>query len=376
MRQNVFVLGATGKVGRELLGQIAGRDVPELRKHENPTIVIGLADSQHFIVREGGFSQEFLQQFAATKQRVGEIIGSVPHIPEDITLIPSHMADCGYGEELVYADVTGEKESAKDFHLKIIKDTTSKIATANKNPVGLFDYETYKTLTADPTRYRYSATTMAGLGAVPWLSERHTIGDRVHQIDASLSGTLGFITDALSQGRSLSDAIKHAQYLGFTEPDFRDDLNGIDVARKLTILAREAGYSVNIHDIQITPFLPPEYFQISDPQECLAAIESDLDQKMSENLLDTQWNKKSKRYLASLLFDENDQLKLSVGTTLVDLDSPFARLHGTDNYIQVITDMYTDKKPYRLQGPGAGLEITASVLRRDLVNLQSSISRF
>ncbi len=378
MRQNVFILGATGNVGREIIQQIAQQDVPEWQRHKNPTVVVGLADSQNFAINTGGFSREFLQHFASTRQRVGDVMGAEKHGPEGNSNMLQTMEGKGYGEDMVYIDVTGEKETARDLHLNIIKNTKSQIATANKNPVGLYDYNTYQELTKDPTRYQYSATAMAGLGAVPWLSERHTIGDRIHRIDASLSGTLGFITDEMSKGMKLSNAIMEAKKRGYTEPDFRDDLNGIDVARKLTILAREAGFPIGFNDIAITSFLPQEYFMITDPQDCLERIGKNLDEPYADNAKSTlKSHAQTYRYLASLRWSGgNSKPELRVGTEAVSLESPFARLHGTDNFIQVVTDMYTEAKPYRLQGPGAGLDITASVLRRDLLRLQSSVARF
>ncbi len=381
MRQNVCIIGATGKVGRELIAQIAEQDVAELKRHKNPTVVVGLADSQSVAINTGGFTQEFLKQFASTKQRVGEIVGAKKHGVEGMGALPATMEGMGYGKDLAYIDATSERETARDLHLHIIRHTKSQIATANKNPVGLYNYDTYKELTKDPTRYRYSATAMAGLGAVPWLSERHTIGDRIHRIDASLSGTLGFITDAMAKGMKLSDAIIEARNKGYTEPDFRDDLNGVDVARKLTILAREAGYPVGFEDIIIDPFLPREYFDIADPEECLQQIREKLDQIYQLNSVEAvDLRGETYRYLASLrLVDApgtQRQVTLKVGTEAVLLRSSFARLEDTDNYIQVVTDKYTERKPYRLQGPGAGLDITASVLRRDLTLLQSSVARF
>ncbi len=381
MRQNVCIIGATGKVGRELIAQIAEQDVAELKRHKNPTVVVGLVDSQHIAINTGGFTQDFLQQFASTKQRIREVMGAEKHGPEGISTLPQIMESMGYGKDLAYIDATSEKEKARDLHLNIIRHTKSQIATANKNPVGLYDYDTYKELTRDPTRYRYSATAMAGLGAVPWLSERHTIGDRIHRIDASLSGTLGFITDAMAKGMKLSDAITEARKKGYTEPDFRDDLNGVDVARKLTILAREAGYPAEFEDICIDPFLPKEYFDIADPEECLQQIREKLDQIYHLNsAAAVDLRGETFRYLASLRLTDGpatqQQVALKVGTEAVSLKSSFARLEDTDNYIQVVTDSYTEKKPYRLQGPGAGLDITASVLRRDLTLLQSSVARF
>ena len=374
MRQNVVVIGATGQVGRELLKQVAASDVPELSIHENPTVVVGLLDSKHFSINLGGFSKELLEDFGSTNKKVAAVMGACELPPGGIIGVPDMMRTLGYHQDLVYVDATALNEDARDLHLKIISETGSQIATANKNPIGRFSHQIYKQLTADPKRYQYSATTMAGLGAVPWLSERHTIQDKIHKMNASLSGTVGFITDALTKGQKLSDAIRMARAKGFTEPDYRDDLNGLDVGRKLIILAREAGFEVNFEDIDIQPFLPNEYFTIADPEACLAKIESELDAQMLQRYAAAAEEKKTLKYLAS--FDvENEKPVLKVGLKEIPIESAFGKLQGTDNRIEVVTDLYSNQRPYKLEGPGAGFDITASVIRRDLVNLQHRIMR-
>lgn len=376
MRQNIVVLGATGKVGGEFLRQVAQFDVPELGIHENPTVVVGLGDSKHIAIRPGGFPLEVLDQFTATRARVRDVTGAQEYPAEGLRAVPDMMEKLGYGEDVVYVDATGVKEAARDLHLAIIRNTRAKIVTANKNPIGLYDYDIYKELTQDPTRYQYSATAMAGLGAVPWLSERHTIQDRIHGIRASLSGTVGFITDALKRGENLSAAIRTARMEGYTEPDFRDDLNGVDVARKLTILGREAGIPINFEDIALEPFLPQEYLQMSDPEECLYRIERELDAIMAARYAEAQRRGLTFKYLASLENDRDGPPVLKVGLVEVPFESAFGSLHGTDNRIEVVTDQYSQKRPYKLEGPGAGLDITASVLRRDLLHMQDHVKRF
>lgn len=375
MRQNIIVLGATGKVGGELLRQVAKYDVPELGIHENPTVVVGLGDSKHIAIRPGGFPLEVLDQFTAMRARVRDVTGAQEYPEEGLKAVPDIMEKLGYSEDIVYVDVTGTKEPARDLHLAIMRNTRAKIVTANKNPIGLYDYDIYKELTQDPTRYQYSATVMAGLGAVPWLSERHTIQDRIHEIRASLSGTVGFITDALKREEKLSAAIRTARQEGYTEPDFRDDLNGVDVARKLTILGREAGLPIHFEDIALEPFLPQEYLQMSDPEECLYRIERELDAVMAARYEIARDRGLTFKYLASLDSDHGEPV-LKVGLVEVPLESAFGNLRGTDNRIEVVTDQYSQKRPFKLEGPGAGLDITASVLRRDLLHLQDHVKRF
>jgi len=320
-----------------------------------------------------------LERFSAdTNRRVRDVANATEHGADGVLGVPDKMRDLGFAEGVVYVDVTGAKQVARDLHLKIIESSAGQIATANKNPIGLYDYPTYQTLTKDPRRYKYSATAMAGLGAVPWLSERNTIQDHIHQISASLSGTVGFITSELTRGETLSTAIQTARTKGYTEPDYREDLNGVDVARKLTILGREAGFPISFDDIAIEPFLPREYLEIPDAEECLAKIKEDLDIVMLERYAQAATRGKqgmTLKYLASLRNNQGSPA-LTVGLAEVPKESAFGRLNGTDNRIEVVTDQYTVDRPYKLEGPGAGLDLTASVLRRDLLHLQERVSRF
>ncbi len=377
MRQNVAILGASGKVGRTLLGQIADHDVPELGRHVNPTSVVALVNSSGLVVREGGFPAEVLRQIAARREALGELIGKENPGSKPGDLLDT-MQRLGYDGDLVVVDATADPKMA-DLHLRILRETRNRVVTANKNPLSLGNVDLYHQLTQDPTRYKYSATAMAGLGAIPWISERAEIGDKIHTINASLSGTLGFIADQLTKGVLLSEAIRQAQKWGFTEPDFRDDLSGLDVVRKLIILGREAGLTIGIDDIKVERFLPDEYFDSGGtPEECLEAIAREYDAKMARRYAEASARGNTcgntLRYLASLNA-KGPKPELEVGFAEVSQNSAFGRLAGTDNRIEVVTGIYGINGPFKLEGPGAGLVHTASVLRRDLLTLQDSVSR-
>lgn len=380
MRQNIFVLGATGNVGRELLRQVANNDTHEAGIHENPTEVIGVSNSREFAVYPNGFKADVLKQIAEGRLKIGELTGAVPDarvvtrnwVQDDIL---REIWEYGMEGNVVFVDATASKDEMLKFHRKVIGETRNRMVTANKNPLSLYSFGDYKYLTEEPTRYRYSATAMAGLGAVPWISERHEIGDRVHSMMASLSGTLGDITAALPDVR-LSEAISAARAKGYTEPDFRDDLNGLDVMRKLVILGREAGANIGKGDIRVKPFLPERFFEIPNPDDCLEAIRNEYDDEMAAMYEQADKDGKTLKYLAAYSHpDVLERPELSVGLMPVSKTSAFGSLKGTNNRIEVVTDIYNADRPYQLEGPGAGLEVTAATIRQDLYKLLTNVVR-
>lgn len=375
MRVNTAIFGATGGVGRELVRQIADKDVWETKGHENPTVVVALADSQHVAIEPGGYSQELLRRFADTRGalKVADLGSAVSLGSEGMLAVPAKMRELGFTNDILYVDVTSAREASRDLHLNVIGGG-GKVVTANKNPIGLYGQDVYERLTADPRLYKYSATFMAGLLS-DWLSRKTTNREQAQEFKASLSGTVGFITDALSKGIKLSAAIKSAQAAGYTETDWGDDLNGLDVGRKLVILAREAGAKIHFQDIKLEPFLPQKYLGIANPETRLRAIAEEYDDQIAARYAEAAERGMTLKYLAT--FKRQDgRVQLTVGLEEVPIDSAFGRLTGTDNRIEVINERYTSERPYKLEGPGAGRDITASNVRDDIAQIQDHISRF
>ncbi len=335
-QNSVFVIG-TGNVGQELIAQI--------KAHPCGMSIIGTCNSKHLTIRGKNDTLQNLNEIPA--------------------LLKSH----GFGDEIIFVDVSSGKETLRDFHIEVITKTKYRMVTANKNPLSLYDFATYETLTNDSKRYAYSATVMAGLGAVPWIRQRTQLGDSIRSISASLSGTLGFLCDQLNQGKKLSACLAEAKEKGYTEPDFRDDLSGVDVARKLTILARDSGQRIDFSDVKISKFLPEQYFALPSVEACLEKIEKDYDSVMQQKFEDARKHGKTFKFLGSITIADQ-KASISVGLQEFSLDSAFGRLKGTNNRLEVTTDLYTSEKPFTLEGPGAGAGVTASVIRRDLLQLQ------
>jgi aspartokinase/homoserine dehydrogenase 1 len=182
------------------------------------------------------------------------------------------------------------------------------------------------------------------------------------KIEAILSGTISYIFNNFKADASFYDVVKQAQELGYTEPDPRDDLGGIDFMRKMLILARDAGYAVEAEDVDLGAILPPA---------CLKAdtVDSFYTELQQENEYFETMKKKAVnenkviRYIGKL---ENG--KVSIAIQFVDENHPFYALSGSDNIISFTTERYKER-PLVVKGPGAGAEVTAAGVFADLVNV-------
>ena len=349
MIQNVFIIGATGKVGKELVSQIVEKDLDN-KTHINPTRIIGLASSSNFLFSEKGLSKEKCLDFSERKGNL-EKYGSLHELLEIVRSIKTYE-----GNNLVFIDVTSSKDIS-DFHLKIIRETSFGIVTANKNPLALSDYKTFQELIKEPSRYGYRCSVMAGAGVIDYIQDLRDVDDSPRLIEGCFSGTNGFILSELENGKKFSTILKEAVKMGYTEPHPRDDLNGLDVAKKLLILARTSGNNVNMKDIKLSSLIPEKYFSHNDIGEFLDSVK-ELDNIFSEKVIRAKEKGNVLRYIAKMCFP-----KLSVSLEEVPKDSPLGSLKGTLNKIHLVSRVGA----YSVEAPGAGLEITAQNIRRDLL---------
>ncbi len=178
-----------------------------------------------------------------------------------------------------------------------------------------------------------------------------------------MSGTLGFLCSQLESGLTYSQAVTKAFELGYTEPDPRDDLSGFDVARKAIILARTAGWPLEISDLKVEAFYPTELANLSVPQfmETLPTLNAMYQEKVQQAAVSGQ----VLRYLAEIT-----PLGGTVGLTNVPKNSPLGALNGPGNYFSFTSKRYADH-PLIISGPGAGLEVTAAGVFSDLIDLLS-----
>ena len=210
-------------------------------------------------------------------------------------------------------------------------------------------------------KFLFETNVGAGLPIIGTINDLRNSGDRILKMEAVVSGTLNFIFNNLSEDITFSQAVRMAKEQGFSEPDPRMDLSGTDVIRKLVILSREAGYEVNMDDVQANLFIPQSFFECSLDEfwaklpELDAKFEADRKRLMEE---DKRW-----RFVAV-----NDHGKCSVSLREIPMRHSFYVLDGSNNIILLTTERY-NKHPMLIQGYGAGAEVTAAGVFADIMSI-------
>lgn len=227
-------------------------------------------------------------------------------------------------------------------------------------------FEKYKNLKTLSKKYNapflFETNVGAGLPIIDTLKNLIASGDKVHKIQAVLSGSLNFIFNNFNEVNSFHQVVNQAKEDGYTEPDPKIDLSGVDVMRKILILVRESGYQMEIEDIDNQSFLPAASLEA----ESIAAFFDSLKTNAShfENLYKESALKECRlKYVAQF---ENG--KASVGLQLIGKEHPFYNLEGKDNIVLFFTDRYSEQ-PLLIKGAGAGAEVTASGIFADVIRI-------
>jgi len=209
--------------------------------------------------------------------------------------------------------------------------------------------------------WRYEATVGAGLPVISTLRDLIDTGDEVLAIDGIFSGTLSYLFNSFDGSTPFSELLLDARARGYTEPDPRDDLSGLDVARKLVILAREWGKPLELGDIALQGLVPDALATLD--RETFLARAGELDAGLADRLAGARARGKVLRFVARV-----DADGASVGLVELSTDHAFAHLKPTDNVVQFTTARYRDN-PLVVQGPGAGPEVTAAGVFADLLRV-------
>ncbi|HBI88057.1 MAG TPA: bifunctional aspartate kinase/homoserine dehydrogenase I, partial [Sphingobacterium sp.] len=347
---HVFNIG-TGNIGATLFKQLENQHDFLLDKNDIEIKVVGISNSRKMLFNTEGVD---LNNWSDELAKNGT--------ESDLALFIDRMKALNL-PNCVFIDNTASKLPAT-YYEDIFKSNIS-IVTCNKI-ANSGKFEQYKTLRDTAHRHGvdffYETNVGAGLPIVRVLKDLMLSGDRILKIEAILSGTISYIFNNFKADASFYDIVKQAQELGYTEPDPRDDLGGVDFMRKMLILARDAGYAVEAEDVDLGAILPPA---------CLKAdtVDSFYTELQQENEYFEAMKKKAAnenkviRYIGKL---ENG--KVSIAIQFVDENHPFYALSGSDNIISFTTERYKER-PLVVKGPGAGAEVTAAGVFADLVNV-------
>lgn len=341
---NLFLCGV-GTVGAKLIEQIRSQ-YDSLKKESQLLLnVVGIASSKKAVFdREGLNLDTYMDALNASepsdsRKLLETIIG--------MNIFNAVFVDCTASK-----DVAGLYQALLEHNVSVI--AANKIAASS-------DYEKYRKLKETALRrgvkFRFETNVGAGLPIIGTINDLRNSGDKILKIEAVLSGTLNYIFNALSEDVPFSETVKRAKELGFSEPDPRIDLSGMDVVRKLVILTREAGYRVELGDVEKNLFVPDEYFDggVEDFWKKLPQLDEDFENRRKALAAKgCKW-----RFVAKMEIGENDAVTASVGLKEIPQNHSFFELEGSNNIVTLTTERYKEY-PMLIQGFGAGASVTAA----------------
>ena len=345
---NLFLVG-TGLIGSTLLKQIHVHS-KFLNEHYSIDVkVVAIGNTKNMKFKEEGINLDDWKQELENASAM------------DISKFVKLMKLANLSNS-VFVDCTASDEVVKHYE-DILKSSIS-IVTPNKR-ASSSKLENYLKLKAAAqkhgVKFLYETNVGGGLPIISTLQDLFYSGDKILKIEAVLSGTLSYIFNNFKGEKKFSETVKKAKELGYTEPDPRDDLNGLDFARKLLILAREAGFMLELDDVSVENILPDACVKAKSVDEFFLELERNetfFEQKKKA----AESKGKTLRFIGIL---ENGKARIS----LVEVDNmhPFYSLSGADNIISFTTQRYLER-PLVIRGPGAGAEVTAAGVFADVIN--------
>lgn len=361
----VGILGF-GKVGQEVVRRISMSRAELINDHGIDFQVNMVSDSSGFLFSSPStaLSDEALDSAVKWKES-GEplyIYKDVGHPISDFKKYKAHIMT----KDSILVDTSATDATIE--HLLEQSQCGGKIVLANKKPVTA-PMHVWDKLMGPTFQMRVGAESTVGAGTpfVATVQRLLDAGDYVGELKGMLSGTMGYIFSGLEEGRAFSEVVTDAKNSGFTEPDPRDDLSGVDVARKALILGRLCGLEMELSDIPIEALYPDELATLSI-DDFMGSLPQ-LDASIGEKTKAAAANNAVLRYVATVC--PSAETPITVGLAEVAADSPLGRLQGTDNLLEIATEAYGEK-PLVVQGAGAGIEVTAQGCLGDMVALSKS----
>lgn len=346
---NLFVMGV-GNVGEKFIEQIHQQKKFLKENLKINLRVIALSNSRKMYFDEDGIALkewQFLLETGETADKE-KFINNV----KQLNLRNS-----------IFVDITANEGVSKTYEQYLKRNiavvTCNKIACAS-------EYDNYKKLKKLSRQFNapflFETNVGAGLPIIDTVKNLIASGDNVNKIQAVLSGSLNFIFNNFDENNTFHNVVKEAGVQGFTEPDPKIDLSGIDVARKILILIRESGYQMEIDEIVNESFMPAECLDTTSNEAFFESLQTHA--AHFETIYKEALSKESRlKYVAQF---ENG--KANVGLRFIPKDHPFYNLEGKDNIVLFFTDRYVDQ-PLLIKGAGAGAAVTASGIFADVIRI-------
>ncbi len=304
-------------------------------------------------------------------------------------LLPSELPPRGSSAAGAPPEVTGLLDRLSRLPVPVLVDCTAEdgmealyveafrrgihVVAANKKPLAL-PFERRAQVAEMARRHfrawHYETTVGAGLPVIETLKNLVATGDVVERIDGSLSGTLGFLCQEVMAGAALSVAVRAARDRGYTEPHPRDDLSGLDVARKALILARELGLQLEIEDVAVEPFVDGALLAEDDPERFLQQLVPH-DEAFAARVARYVAAGRTLRYLVQIVPGAEGR-KVRVGPVAVEAGHPAVPLRGAEALVAFTTARYQDY-PLIVRGAGAGGDVTAAGVLADVLRLTQNV---
>lgn len=346
---NLYITGV-GNVGSKLIYQLKKQENYLLEKLRLKVRVLGLSNSRKMVFDEGGIDLE--------NWKLALENGEPANRNEFFRRVNEFNL-----RNSIFVDNTASAEISSEYS-KYLGNSVS-VVTCNKIACS-DDFEKYQELQNLAREYGasflYETNVGAGLPIIDTLKNLIASGDTITKIQAVLSGSLNFVFNTYNGTDPFYKVVEMAMKEGYTEPDPRIDLSGVDVARKILILARESGSGMELGDIENESFLSEESLNAADNEEFFALLKAE-EPRFQKIYNSAAKDKKRLKYVAQL-----EDGKAKVGLQQVDVSHPFYELRGSDNIVLFFTGRYPEQ-PLMVKGAGAGADVTASGIFADIIRI-------
>ncbi len=346
---NLFVIGV-GNVGAKFLAQIHQQKKYLKEKLKLNVRVIALANSKKMIFNENGINLGKWEELLKEGEKAG--LSDFYEKVKELNLRNS-----------IFVDNTANQRVSETY-AGYLRNSIS-VVTCNKIAASS-EYDNYQGLKDLSRKYKapflFETNVGAGLPIIDTLKHLIASGDKVNKIQAVLSGSLNFVFNNFNDKRPFSEVVIEAQKEGYTEPDPKIDLSGVDVMRKILILARESGYKMEMDDIENESFLPQESLDTTSVDDFLKSLVK------HKSHFDEIYQKASAKNCRLKYVAQFENGKAKVGLQHIPSDHPFYNLEGKDNIVLFFTDRYVDQ-PLLVKGAGAGADVTASGIFADIIRI-------